>query len=47
MMAWILEGGIFEQPDRLNLIQLYIVCVEMDAEGIVDQLIRMGAMRRM
>ncbi len=35
--------GYLNNRDRLNLIQLYIVCVEMDTEGIVDQLIRMGA----
>ena len=37
--------GYLNNRDRLNLIQLYIVCVEMDADGIVDQLIRMGTMR--
>ena len=37
--------GYLNNRDRLNLIQLYIVCVEMDAEGIVDQLIRMGAVQ--
>jgi ubiquinone biosynthesis protein len=38
------QVGYVSDKDRLNLIQLYIVCVEMDAEGIVDQLIRIGAM---
>ncbi|HUI90166.1 MAG TPA: AarF/ABC1/UbiB kinase family protein [Anaerolineales bacterium] len=35
--------GYLGNRDRLNLIRLYIVCAEIDAEGIVDQLTRMGA----
>jgi ubiquinone biosynthesis protein len=35
-------GHLFDS-DRLNLIRLYIAAVRMDAEAIVEQLIRMGA----
>ncbi len=37
------QVGYLSDRDRLDLIRLYIVCVERDAEGIVDQLIRMRA----
>ena len=37
------QVGYVSDKDRLNLIRLYIVCVEMDADAIVDQLIRIGA----
>jgi len=35
--------GYLSNRDRLNLIRLYLVSVALDADGIVDQLIRMGA----
>ncbi|HMN15621.1 MAG TPA: AarF/ABC1/UbiB kinase family protein, partial [Bellilinea sp.] len=35
--------GYLRDQDRLNLIRLYLVAVALDADGIVDQLIRMGA----
>lgn len=35
--------GNLKEKDRLNLIRLYLVSVELDAEAIVDQLIKMGA----
>jgi ubiquinone biosynthesis protein len=35
--------GYLKAQDRLNLIRLYSVSVALDADGIVDQLIRMGA----
>ncbi len=35
--------GNLKEKDRLNLIRLYLVAVELDSEAIVDQLIRMGA----
>jgi len=35
--------GYLRDKDRFNLIRLYLVSVALDAEGIVDQLIRMGA----
>jgi ubiquinone biosynthesis protein len=35
--------GYLRDRDRLNLIRLYLVAVALDADGIVDQLIRMGA----
>ena len=35
--------GHLSREDRLNLVRLYIASVRMDAERIVDQLIRMGA----
>ncbi len=34
--------GRLEHKDRINLIRLYIVAVQMDTRGIVEQLIRMG-----
>lgn len=38
--------GHLDQRDRENLVRLYIVSVQLDTEGIVEQLIRMGAARR-
>ena len=38
--------GHLDQRDRENLVRLYIVSVQLDAGGIVEQLIRMGAARR-
>ena len=35
--------GYLGRRERANLIRLYIVAVQLDEEGIVDQLIRMGA----
>jgi len=35
--------GYLSQRERDNLIRLYVVAVQLDEEGIVDQLIRMGA----
>ncbi len=35
--------GYLDHQTRTNLIRLYIVAVQQDEEGIVDQLIRMGA----
>lgn len=35
--------GYLKDQDRLNLIRLYVVSVSLDADGIVDQFIRMGA----
>ena len=35
--------GYLKDRDRLDLIRLYLVAVGLDADGIVDQLIRMGA----
>lgn len=37
--------GHLDQRDRENLMRLYIVSVQLDTEGIVEQLIRMGAAR--
>ena len=34
--------GYLDSGDRTNLIRLYIVAVQLDAAGIVDQLVRMG-----
>jgi len=38
--------GHLDRRDRENLVWLYIVSVQLDAEGIVEQLIRMGAAGR-
>lgn len=35
--------GHLDQQDRENLVRLYIVSVQLDTGGIVEQLIRMGA----
>jgi ubiquinone biosynthesis protein len=35
--------GYLRDRDRMDLIRLYIVAVELDVEGIIDQLVRMGA----
>ena len=35
--------GTLRDSDRLDLIRLYIVAASLDASGIVDQLVRMGA----
>jgi ubiquinone biosynthesis protein len=38
--------GYLDRRDRENLVRLYIVSVQLDTEGIVEQFIRMGAARR-
>jgi ubiquinone biosynthesis protein len=38
--------GHLDQRDRANLARLYIVSVQLDTEGIIEQLIRMGAASR-
>jgi ubiquinone biosynthesis protein len=38
--------GYLDRRDRENLVRLYIVSIQLDTEGIVEQLIRMGAARR-
>ncbi len=38
--------GHLDQRDRENLVRLYIVSAQLDTEGIVEQLIRMGAASR-
>jgi ubiquinone biosynthesis protein len=38
--------GYLDRRDRENLVRLYIVSVQLDTEGIVEQLIRIGAARR-
>jgi len=38
--------GYLDRRDRENLVRLYIVSVQLDTEGIVEQLVRMGAARR-
>jgi ubiquinone biosynthesis protein len=35
--------GYLRDKDRMDLIRLYIVAIEMDVDGIIDQLARMGA----
>ncbi len=37
--------GYLKDRDRLDLIRLYLVAVALDADGNVDQLIRMGRCR--
>ncbi len=37
--------GYLRDKDRMDLIRLYIVAIEMDVEGIIDQLVRVGAVR--
>lgn len=37
--------GYLRDRDRIDLIRLYLVSVALDADGIVDQLIQMGAAR--
>ncbi len=37
--------GYLREKDRMDLIRLYIVGVEMDVDGFIDQLLRMGAVR--
>ena len=37
--------GYLSDRDRMDLIRLYIVAIEMDVDGLIDQLMRMGAVR--
>jgi ubiquinone biosynthesis protein len=37
--------GYLRDKDRMDLIRLYIVAIEMDVDGIIDQLVRMGAVQ--
>ncbi|HEX5944462.1 MAG TPA: AarF/ABC1/UbiB kinase family protein [Anaerolineales bacterium] len=37
--------GYLRDKDRMDLIRLYIVAIEMDVDGLIDQLMRMGAVR--
>jgi ubiquinone biosynthesis protein len=35
--------GYLRDKDRMDLIRLYIVAIEMDVDGLIDQLVRIGA----
>lgn len=37
--------GYLRDKDRMDLIRLYIVAIEMDVDGMIDQLMRMSAVR--
>jgi len=37
--------GYLREKDRMDLIRLYIAAIEMDVDGLIDQLVRMGAVR--
>jgi ubiquinone biosynthesis protein len=37
--------GYLRDKDRTDLIRLYIVAIEMDVDGLIDQLVRMSAVR--
>jgi ubiquinone biosynthesis protein len=37
--------GYLRDKDRIDLIRLYIVAIEMDVDGIIDQLVSLGAVR--
>ena len=37
--------GYLRDRDRMDLIRLYIVAIELDVDGIIDQFVRMGAVR--
>ncbi len=37
--------GYLRDKDRMDLVRLYIVSVELDVDGMIDQLSRMGAVR--
>ena len=37
--------GYLRDKDRMDLIRLYIVAIEMDVDGLIDQLARIGAVR--
>ncbi|HLO31479.1 MAG TPA: AarF/ABC1/UbiB kinase family protein [Anaerolineales bacterium] len=37
--------GYLREKDRMDLIRLYIAAIEMDVDGLIDQLMRMGAVR--
>ena len=37
--------GYLRDKDRMDLIRLYIAAIEMDVDGLIDQLMRIGAVR--
>lgn len=37
--------GYLRDRDRMDLIRLYVAAIEMDVDGFIDQLMRMGAVR--
>lgn len=37
--------GYLRDKDRMDLIRLYIVAIEMDVDGLIDQLVRMNSVR--
>lgn len=37
--------GYLRDKDRRDLVRLYIVAIEMDIDGLIDQLLRLGAVR--
>ncbi|MEW6406760.1 MAG: AarF/ABC1/UbiB kinase family protein [Chloroflexota bacterium] len=37
--------GYLRDRDRMDMIRLYVVAIEMDVEGLIDQLVRLGAVR--
>jgi ubiquinone biosynthesis protein len=37
--------GYLREKDQMDLIRLYIVAIEMDVDGLIDQLMRMNAVR--
>jgi ubiquinone biosynthesis protein len=37
--------GYLREKDRMDMIRLYIVAIEMDVDGLIDQLVRMSAVR--
>jgi ubiquinone biosynthesis protein len=37
--------GHLREKDRMDMIRLYIVAIEMDVDGLIDQLVRVGAVR--
>lgn len=37
--------GYLRDKDRMDLIRLYVAAIELDVDGLIDQLMRMGAVR--
>jgi len=37
--------GYLREKDRMDLIRLYVVAIEMDVDGLIDQLVRLNAVR--
>ena len=37
--------GYLREKDRMDLIRLYVAAIELDVDGFIDQLMRMGAVR--